>query len=219
MSVYPQQNKSVYKTGGVYSGPNVYDKWGGADNVIGGRTYRTVEIGGKTWLAENLDFEWPGLVVGGSGVPTTPAAWYYDNNASLWGVDGTRKCGLLYNWYSVQYLENHKATLCPGWHVPTKVEWDNLFSAVGGSATAAKQLKAYNVSWATGWNGQDNFGFTIYPGGNYYGAFYDSIYYAYFWTMTLNGSNAYYKLFQNTDNPTEQSFDKRRAMSLRLVHD
>ena len=219
MSIYKGPVKNIYKTGNVYGGPDIYTKWGGGDDVIGGRKYRTVQIGSQIWLAENLDFKWPGLTVGGTGVPSTPAAWYYDNNEALWGIDAPRKCGLLYNGFAVQYLETNKTSLCPGWHVPSRTEWNDLFAAVGGVSTAAKQLKAKDVSWATGWNGLDSFGFTVFPAGNYYGAFYDAIYYAYMWTKDPSGSNLYYKLFQNADNVTEQNFTKLRGMSIRLVHD
>ena len=51
--------------------------------------------------------------------------------------------------------------ICPdGWHLPDNDEWNELFTAVGGIATAGKVLKSQ-----TGWknNGSDDFGFSALP--------------------------------------------------------
>lgn len=133
---------------------------------IGGRRYPVVKIGNQEWLAENLDYKFAGCDIGPSGTPSTPAAWYYDDDESTYGIDGTRKCGLLYNWYAVKYLDDNKATLLPaGWHVPTKAEFETLLETVGGKPTAGTKLKASNVSWAASWNGTDDFGFSALPAG------------------------------------------------------
>jgi uncharacterized protein (TIGR02145 family) len=186
---------------------------------IGGRTYRTVNIGGVTWLAENLDFKFSGVDIGPSGSPSSPSAWYYNNDEATYGIDGTIKCGLLYNWYAVKLLNDNRSTLCPGWHVPTNDEWTALASAVGGTSTAGTKLKATNVSWATSWGGTDDYGFAVLPAGDYHGSFQGVGYYASFWTITESGSyatNPYFeagaKMFQN-NNP------KIYAYSVRLVKD
>ena len=50
-------------------------------SVIGGRWYRTVTIGGKEWLAENLDYTFDGLTIGLSkNTDEYPAANYYNQN-------------------------------------------------------------------------------------------------------------------------------------------
>lgn len=121
--------------------------------TIGGRVYRTVTIGGVTWMAENLDYKFSGCGIGGSGTPSTPNAWYYNNDEATYGIDGTRKCGLLYNGYAVKLLNDNRADLILGWHVATRGEWDALANAVGGASVAGTRLKAANVSWATSWNG------------------------------------------------------------------
>lgn len=143
---------------------------------IGGRKYPVVKIGNQLWMAENLDWKFnvngSQIHVGQSGVPSTPAAWYYNNNETDYGIDGTYKCGLLYNWYAASYLETNKATLLPsGWHVPSSTELTTLLNAAGGSGTttAAIKLKAANNSvtsnWPSNWNGTDDYGFKVLPGG------------------------------------------------------
>lgn len=148
--------------------------------TIGGRDYKTIKIGNQEWLAENLDFKFQyngsTLPIGSSGTPSTPAAWYYNNDEATYGIDGTYKCGLLYNWYAAKYLDDNKSTLLPnGWHVPTLAEFDELAATVGGSESAGPKLKALDSSitsnWPSGWNGTDDYGFSGLPGGYYAGSF------------------------------------------------
>lgn len=186
---------------------------------IGGRTYRTVNIGGVTWLAENLDFKFSGVAIGPAGTPSTPAAWYYNNDEVTYGIDGTRKCGLLYNWIAVKLLEDNKSTLCPGWHVPTNDELTALFNAVGGLYTAGTKLKAANVSWATSWGGTDDYGFAALPAGNYYGRFISVGSYATFWSITESGSSAYSRYFDTGAAMHQETNNKTYAYSVRLVKD
>lgn len=186
---------------------------------IGGRTYRTLNIGGVTWLAENLDFKFSGCNIGGSGTPSTPNAWYYNNDEATYGIDGVRKCGLLYNWYACKLLNDNKSELIPGWHVPTNDEWTALANAVGGTSTAGTKLKATNVSWATSWGGTDDYGFGVLPAGYYYGGFSNVGSGAFFWTITESGSNAYYRRFDTGATMSQDSFNKGGGFSVRLVKD
>ena len=53
--------------------------------------------------------------------------------------------------------------ICPdGWHLPDNDEWNQLFAAVGGIATAGKVLKS-QTGWAYNRNGTDDFGFSAIP--------------------------------------------------------
>ena len=126
-----------------------------ASNNIGGRVYNTVIIGGKEWMAENLDFKFSGLAIGKGSSSSEPRANYYSNNESTYGANGN-KYGLLYNWIAVKYLEDHKSELIPGWHVPTTTEWDALATAVGGSGVAGTKLKS-TTGWSSG-NGDGSYG-------------------------------------------------------------
>ena len=187
--------------------------------TIGGRVYRTVTIGGVTWLAENLDYKFSGCGIGGGGTPTTPNAWYYNNDEATYGIDGVRKCGLLYNWYAVKLLNDNRSDLIPGWHVPTNDEWTALANAVGGTDVAGTRLKAANVDWATSWGGTDDYGFGVLPAGYYNGSFSSVGSYAGVWAITESGSDAYYRYF-GTGAAMYQGTDyKYGGYSVRLVKD
>ena len=194
--------------------------------VIGGKTYRTVQMpDGNEWLAENLDFAWDGLPVPTSGASssTDPQAMYYNYDESTYGWNGY-KCGLLYNWYAVNYLEEHKNTLIPGWHVATDAEWAALATAVGGTSTAGTKLKALDNSagsnWPSSWNGTDDYGFSALPAGTYDGSFDNVGSYASFWTATeYDSSRAYRRYFVTGAAMNSYYYIKARQFSVRLVRD
>ena len=187
--------------------------------TIGGRVYRTVTIGGATWLAENLDYKFSGCGIGGGDTPTTPNAWYYNDDEATYGIDGTRKCGLLYNWHAVKLLNDNKDSLIPGWHVPTTTEWDKLANAVGGAATAGTVLKS-TTDWTSG-AGTDVYGFAALPAGtqisdSYYGLGSN----ANFWTADEYSSTEVYFRYFTTDASMGSSYiRKARSYSVRLVKD
>lgn len=165
---------------------------------IGGRRYPVVKIGSQLWIAENLDYKFDvngsQIPIGLNVSPSTPAAWYYDNDETTYGIDGTYKCGLLYNWYAVNYLETNKNTLLPeGWHVPSSSDFNTLATAVGGLSIAGTKLKALNnsitTSWPSDWNGTNDYGFNAIPAGRYVGYFQRLGTRASFITTTLNDNN------------------------------
>ena len=200
-------------------------KKGGGGAVIGGREYRIVTMpDGNVWLAENLDYKFSGLNVGASGTSTGLKANYYNDDEATYGIDGTRKCGLLYNWYAVSYLETNKATLCPGWHVPTTVEWDALADAVGGTGVAGTKLKALDGavdgSWPTGWNGTDDYSFSTLPAGIYNNNFLNLGIVSVFWTATAStGDFAYRRGCNSNASMTSGDIFKYWQYSVRLVKD
>jgi uncharacterized protein (TIGR02145 family) len=121
---------------------------GGDDNGGGGGggddsyTYSggTVKIGGKTWMAKNLD-------------RATANSKCYENSA-----DNCAKYGRLYNW-------NDAKSACPsGWRLPSDADWSALTDAVGESSTAGKKLKSKS-GWYNNGDGTDDYGFAALPGG------------------------------------------------------
>ena len=167
-SVY--NGNGIYNTGagGVYNGRGVYNDGAGGEVVeIGGKEYRVIKLpDGKKWIGENLDFIWAGLQINNYWQTTNPNAWYYQNNENENGWNG-KKCGLLYNWYAVKYLNDNISNLINGWHVPTESEWQNLKNAI--VEDAGKKLKCkdliYNENWPSGWRGVDEYGFKMLPAG------------------------------------------------------
>lgn len=70
--------------------------------------------------------------------------------------------------------------ICPdGWHLPDNDEWNELFAAVGGIATAGKALKS-QTGWDYNGSGSDDFGFSAIPISRYL----DNGYITMFWSAT-----------------------------------
>gem|GEM_PF-436118 len=125
-----------------------------------GQEYRTVAIGGKTWMAENLN---------------------YSADSSWCAVDSCAKYGRLYSWIAAMGLSSlydnewwlGSSTLrqgaCPtGWHVPKDTEWVALEAAVeAGATTAADSAGAalQSAGWLGSSYGMDSFGFRALPAG------------------------------------------------------
>ena len=188
-----------------------------AGAVIGGKTYPTVTMpDGHEWLAVNLDYAWSGLSVPTSDalLSTSPQALYYDYDETTYGWNGLKR-GLLYNQYAVLELESNKATLCPGWHVPTSDEWSALVTAIGGSNQGAK-LKS-TTDWSNN-NGNDDYGFAGFPSG----AFARTVRFVsisavlHFWTQT---SQYYYCLTSSNQKIYALSENESCHYSVRLIRD
>lgn len=187
---------------------------------IGGRSYPYVKIGNQLWLAENLDYKFAynggTLPIGVNGTPSTPSAWYYDNDEATYGVNGN-KYGLLYNWYAAKYLDDNKSTLLPeGWHVPSTTEWDTLMNAVGGNSIAGTKLKSI-TGWDSG-NGDDSYGFNAFPSGYYDGSFRRLGQDSYLWTSNeINSMDAHFRNLSTGTLLNSNWYSKISGSSIRLV--
>jgi uncharacterized protein (TIGR02145 family) len=137
----------------------------------GGRTYKTVVIGGKRWMAENLNY-----------VPGSGNSRCYNNDNS-----NCNQYGRLYDWATA-------GRVCPtGWHLPSSAEWGALAIAAGGTGTggpAGTKLKSRS-GWNSNGNGTDDYGFSALPGGLRFpdGDFSGAGYSGYWWTANENGND------------------------------
>ena len=191
---------------------------------IGGRDYKVVKIGNQLWMAENLDWKFNTLNFRDSSnnpLDTTTAiqAAYFNYDEATYGVNGN-KYGLLYNWYAVDYLNNHLSELGvpSGWHVSTRAEWNALVSAVGENP--GTKLKS-TTGWSSG-AGTDDYGFSAVSAGRWYNNRFSYVgSYAHFWTSEPNGSYAWYRYIDTGTSVYESSNSQFSGFcySVRLVKD
>ena len=128
---------------------------------IDNNTYKTIQIGTQTWMAENLK-----TTRLNDGTPialiTNDSIWSRTHEPAycIWynGIYGA-----IYNFYTVQTEK-----LCPtGWHVPSKEELEILSEYLGGASVAGGKLKETGTDhWPEPNEGATNSsGFTALPGG------------------------------------------------------
>lgn len=185
-----------------------------------GRSYRTVQAGGRTWMAENLDHQPAGVTI----------PWAQGS------LDSGMKYGRHYTWVQALALDDSCAQkscstqvnrsaqgICPtGWELPTADDWNELAAAVGGSGTAGSRLKAL-AGWKSGSGSDDRLGFRALPAGRrdpdgdfrYQGTD------AYWWSASENsrfdavqrnmtdGGNAFYQGTGKTDGFSVRCVQKR----------
>ncbi len=204
-----------------------------------GQTYNTVQIGTQCWMAENLNI---GTMISGGSDQTnngTIEKYCYDNNTSNCDTYGG-----LYQWdEAMQYVTTAGTQgICPsGWHIPTDAEWMTMEEYLGMCSGTGS-----GCSGATGWRGTDegskmagnellwtngnldqnaNFGtsgFDALPGSDRYtsGSFGDLTYFAYFWSSSEGGANAWSRsLFCNFALVERYDDNKAYGFSLRCVRD
>ena len=113
--------------------------------------------------------------------------------------------------------------ICPlGWHLPTKDEWETLFTEVGGRSVAGNVLKS-RTGWNGNGNGTDAVGFTALPAGRKagIGGFeYDGSY-AEFWGATqYSEGDAYDMCLGYSSNMVSlYNYDKIRGFPVRCLKD
>lgn len=194
------------------------------------QTYKTVVIGSKTWMAENLNY-----ADSTSSPNLKEATWCYGNNEAY-----CAKYGRLYTWAAAidfsesscgvgHYCNNNKEGnrgICPiGWHLPSTTEWNALLKGISGLDYVAVELLMAKSDWNSGRvpAGTDAYGFTALPAGyrsnnrNFenYGNRVS------FWSATeVDKNRADFLNLENDDvNAYVKSFTKSNAYSVRCVQD
>jgi uncharacterized protein (TIGR02145 family) len=207
----------------------------GASVSYGGETYQTVVIGTQTWFKRNLNYN------------AANSRCYGDNT----GGDSQGNCstyGRLYDWATAMNLPQscnsqlvtncgaqvdakHQG-ICPsGWHIPNDDDWNTLMTAIGGSSTAGKYLKATSDWYNCGPSGsgnsylcEDSYGFSALPGGLGYsgGNFLDVGSHGRWWSSSTedNSSGAYYRAMNYGNEYTSWlNVSKNYLYSVRCVQD
>lgn len=108
--------------------------------------YKWVKIGKQVWMAENLRYNDPSSMYYPTISDTSYGRFYHDASSSL---------------------------AIPGWHIPSKDEWQELFNFVGGNDVAGGFLKeAGNAHWISPNLGATNMAnFNILPAGDIFTRF------------------------------------------------
>lgn len=186
-----------------------------------GITYKTVTIGTKTWMAENLR-----TTRYRNGDPITHQSYLTDWESKTSGIycyvsnvtnrERIAVYGALYNWFAV----NDPRNIAPaGWHVPTNEEWVELLEATMGQKGKNERfwLSGYQlmekgtIHWTSQQKGVTNdSGFTAFPVGTRTSADY--------WTSTgINATHAWRAVISSMS--TLGDTNKTWGNSVRLVKD
>lgn len=159
-------------------------KYGSLKDARDNKTYRTVQIGSQTWMAQNLNFKQP------SGSDTGRC---YLNKA-----DSCTKYGRLYTWSQAMdgqvaspALPRPATGICPtGWHLASKEEWNQLASYIGTEPKVRRALKSIS-GWKWTGSGSDAYGFRALPGGfDMENGFANSGLGAYWWTSSAGSPDS-----------------------------
>ncbi len=207
--------------------PNVHNAEKNYGTLIDqqGNTYKTITIGGQTWMAENLKVS---VYRNGDAIPnltnpsqwgtTTSGAWLNYNNVN--GFDCPY--GKLYNWYTCIDSRN----VCPnGWHVPSIDEWYTLQAFLGGENVSGAKMKSTGTDhWDTPNEAATNeSGFSALPNGTASSSA-ESYFLgqdAYFWSATPvnNFVVAGFKLYSYSTTSNEIQNPRSEGMAIRCVQD
>lgn len=171
-------NKKYFTPNTIKESPGPYDLVS-----LGLFTYKTVNIGNQTWMAENLRF-----------IPYVNRE-FEDGGIWVTGYSGNDvKMAVLtknYFTYGCLYSIETASYACPeGYHLPTIDEWMTLINCFGGINMAGNRIKAQAE-----WNREtpqvtNESGFSALPGGycNYSGQCLAVGTVGYWWSSSLNGS-------------------------------
>jgi len=179
-------------------------------DVRDGKTYPTIKLGTRCWLAANLNY--------GVKIPVTTMQRDNCINEKYCPGDLAANCtsyGGLYQWDELMAYDNsgNAQGLCPpGWHVPTGNEWNTLFALYLGNGFAGAPLKY------TGYSGFDAFLSSMWLN-NVRSSFFDFA--AMFWTSTEHAPLKAWAHGMNDINPSVSDYpsSKTNAFAVRCIQD
>jgi len=176
-----------------------YD-YGSFTDSRNGKEYKTVDVGGKIWMAENLNYE--GDIALGTDTSATTPYRYYPNKSEA----NVEPSGYLYN--KTAALGNSDASsdkvqgICPdGWHLPSRSEWESLIDEIIDdedymSDFTSQSAGAYNGSYVNYGNRQ------------------------YYWTSTeYDSERSYFGIMYRMEADFSGTADMETALSVRCVKD
>lgn len=226
--------------------PNV--KYGTLVDERDGKVYKTVDIAGQTWMAENLNY---------ADSVNTPSllknSWCFKNVDANCNVGGR-----LYSWNAaIDYKafandENNPQNctgdstcllakvrgICPeGWHLPNYKDWSYI-EELGSSAKSSSgwnRWRSEDTKQFVDGNGSNESGFSVVPTGERYWYLNKSTYSSnyevmwrsgsesYFWSSSRNGGEVYYYIISSRGNgsvaTTSESKRIEDGYSVRCVKD
>lgn len=112
-----------------------------------GQMYRTILVDGRTWLAQNVNYNIPG------------ESWCYEDKDSY-----CSRGGRLYT------LEGARQACPKGFHLPRDREWQDMLTGLTGCYDGVQNCGAFGskLKAKTGWQGgggTDDYGFTVFSAG------------------------------------------------------
>ena len=133
-----------------------------------GKTYKTVVVEGKTWMAENLNF------VGNEDFPLAEqyslCPYGEEENCELYGRLYTREAAMnsdtcAYNTYCS--LADPLQGVCPaGWHIPSLTEATDLKNLASDSFLTLISAKGWGNDSLSVYSGDDTYGLSFLPAGD-----------------------------------------------------
>lgn len=194
--------------------------YGSFTDTRDGKEYKTIEIGGETWFAENLDYEINGLEI------ISDTDWENNNAADGWCRHPDSQEG---DKYGILYQYNAAMNACPdGWHVPSEEEWNQLIIAIGENPETyyndAHPLTDTSVVSPEGDKGTNTTGFSALMGGyrDIPGIYDDWQIKGRWWSSTIvNGDVSVYDIDSHDDFGLflDSQFDTRQGVAVRCVKD
>jgi len=113
-----------------------------------GQVYPTVQIGDQCWIQKNLNYQ-------------------TEENECIdpWDTALCEIYGQEYTWkdamqeaYQNEVIVSIQGVCPPGWHIPSKVEWEKLIDYLGGDTIASKQMKSQSGGGDDGYYGNNKSG-------------------------------------------------------------